>query len=132
MQKAKTIALWVLQVLLCLLFTLIGYEKFVNPIWARRFQAWGYPDHFYQLIGALEVLGALSLLVPRLAGYGAAGLMVIMVGAGATHLVHGEKQWVSPAVFLVLLSIIAVVRLRARAASRDQLTAAVNHNTSTA
>ena len=41
--------------------------------------------------GAGEMLGALLLVVPRLASYAAGGLIVIMVGALATVLVHDSS-----------------------------------------
>ncbi len=100
----------------------------MDRAWAPRFRHWGYPEHFYQVIGLLELLGGLSLLIPRVAGYGAVGLMAIMAGATATHLVHGER-WTSPLFPLVLLSVVAAVRLRLR---RSHETAAVNQSTSTA
>lgn len=128
MKKAKTIFIWVLQVLLCMQFTLVGTGKFMDRFWEPRFRNWGYPDHFYQVIGLLELLCGLSLLIPRVAGYGAIGIMAIMTGAAATHLVHGER-WTSPLIPLVLASIVAAARLRFR---RNQETAAVNHKTSTA
>jgi len=128
MKKAKTIFVWVLQALLCLQFTLVGTGKFMDRVWEPRFRHWGYPEHFYQVIGALELLGGLSLLIPRLAGYGAAVLIVIMIGAAATHLVH-EERWTSPVFPLVLLSVVAAARLRFR---KHQETAAVNQSTKTA
>lgn len=131
MQKAKTIVVWVLQALLCLQFTLVGTGKFMDQVWEPRFRNWGYPEHFYQVIGVLELLGGLSLLIPRLAGYGAAVLMVIMAGATATHVVHGER-WGSPVVPLVLLSVVAAARLRFRKhLGKHQETAAVNQSTRT-
>lgn len=128
MKKAKTIFVWVLQALLCLQFTLVGTGKLMDRAWESRFRNWGYPDHFYQLVGVLELLCGLSLLIPRVAGNAAVGIMVLMAGATATHLVHGER-WTSPLIPLVLASIVAAARLRFR---RNQETAAVNHNTSTA
>ncbi len=50
------------------------------------------------------MLGAVGLLIPRLAGYAAGGLIVIMIGATITHLVHGEFP--GSVIHLVLLSIV--------------------------
>src|SRR5690242_8941907 len=103
MQEAGTITVWVLQVLMGLSFVLAGAAKFWAPIWPKLFAEWGYPPYSHLVIGGLEVLGAVALLVPRMAGYGAAGLVVIMAGAVGTQLMHGHgRQWVSPAVLLVL------------------------------
>ena len=111
MKKLGIIGLWVLQILLCFLFLLIGTDKFRNPIWLKRFHAWGYPDNFHLVVGAAEAASAATLLVPMLSGYGAGSLMVIMAGALATHLTHGEmRQASSPAVFLVFLSVVFLAR----------------------
>ena len=111
MKKAGTIGLWILQILLCALFLLIGTDKFRNPVWPKRFHAWGYPENFHLVVGAAEVASGATLLVPMLSGYGAGPLMVIMVGALATHLTHGEmRQATSPLAFLVLLSVVFLAR----------------------
>lgn len=109
--KAKSVGLWVLQILLALVFLQASLVKLTgHPGMAERFRGWGYPDEFRLLIGTLEILGAIGLLVPALAGYAATGLMGIMVGAIATHIVHREAQVVVAAVVLLLLSVVILAR----------------------
>ena len=92
MRIIKTIALWALQILFGGWFVLVGVMKFLDPVWARSFARWGYPDGFYLVIGVLEAVGGIGLLVPRLTTYAALLLMTIMAGAVLTHLMHGEWQ----------------------------------------
>ncbi|MGH9789304.1 MAG: DoxX family protein [Candidatus Acidiferrales bacterium] len=112
MSKARTVALWVLQVLLAAQFLLAALPKLTNnPGIVERFRQWGYPDHFYMLVGVVEVLGALGLLLPRVAMYGAVALMTIMVGASLTHLVHQEFPRVAyTGTLLVLLALVGYAR----------------------
>ena len=107
MRIIKTIALWAVQVLFGGLFVLVGVMKFLDPVWARSFARWGYPDGFYLVVGALEAIGGVALLVPRLTTYAALLLMTMMAGAVLTHLVHGEWQRLPPP--LVYLLIVAVI-----------------------
>lgn len=111
MKKLKTAGIWLLQILFAFLFVvLVGSGKFLGAkMWASRFEGWGYPDGFSYVIGGLEVLFGLALLVPKAAGIGAAGLIVIMMGAVGTHVLHGEPFW-GPLVFGLLLSVVAYVR----------------------
>ena len=92
MHKLGRVALWVCQAALALMFLGAGGAKFVRPMWPRMFERWGYPDHFYLIVGAVEVAAGLALLVPRLASPASLVLIVIMIGAGATHAMHGEQQ----------------------------------------
>ena len=92
MQKLGRVALWVCQAALALMFLGAGGAKFVRPMWPRMFERWGYPDHFYLIVGAVEVAAGLALLVPQLASPASLVLIVIMIGAGATHAMHGEQQ----------------------------------------
>ncbi len=106
--RVKTIGLWALTLLLVLMFFMVGLDKFTSHGWMERFANWGYPDNFLYVIGVLEMLGAVGLLIPRLAGYAAGGLIVIMIGATITHLVHGEFP--GSVIHLVLLSIVLYAR----------------------
>ena len=111
MKKLKVAGIWLFQILFAFLFVVNGWGKMFgrSEMWAGRFEGWGYPDGFSYLIGGLEVLGGVALLVPLAAGIGAAGLIVIMVGAFFTHVLHGEPFW-GPLVFGLLLSVVAYVR----------------------
>ena len=111
MRIIKTIVVWALQVIVGLMFVLIGVLKFQDPSWARSFARWGYPDGFYIVVGVLEAVGGLALLVPRLTTYGALLLMTMMAGAAATHLVHGELQRLPvPSVYLLIIALVGWLR----------------------
>ena len=115
-------ALWALQILVGLLFVLIGTAKFLDSSWERNFARWGYPDGFYVVIGVLEAVGGVAMLAPRLTTYAALLLATIMAGAAVTHLVHGEMQRLSaPLVYLVVVALVGWLRrksaLRLRASS---------------
>jgi uncharacterized membrane protein YphA (DoxX/SURF4 family) len=103
MQRGRTIAAWVFQVLLGLMFVLAGVGKFQNwDAFVSRFEAWGYAPWFLILIGVLEALGGALVFVPRLAAYGAALIGSIMLGAAYTHASTGigsPVQVVLPLVF---------------------------------
>lgn len=111
MRIMKTIAVWALQVVMGLMFVLVGLLKFQDPTWARSFARWGYPDGFYMVIGVLEALGGAALLVPRLTTYAALLLVTVMAGAVVTHLVHGEMQRLPvPLVYLLLVALVGWLR----------------------
>jgi putative oxidoreductase len=111
MRRAARIAVWGCQAALALMFLLAGSAKFLRPMWARMFARWGYPDHFYLVIGGLEVILAVALLVPRLAAPAALMLIVIMIGAGVTHALHQELHRLPQILVMsVLLGVIAYAR----------------------
>jgi len=77
-KKIKTIATWVVQILLAGLFGMQAAMKLSGmPGWVERFSSWGYPENFYLLIGAFEGLGALGLLIPKFSGYSAGILFMV-------------------------------------------------------
>jgi len=111
MNRFRSIAGRVLHILLAVMFAVQGFAKLAgSPGWISRFEAWGYPDQFYLVIGFVELAGAVLLLIPRLAGIGALLLIAVMVGATATHLVHGEPQVITTLVLMMLLLIILSIR----------------------
>jgi putative oxidoreductase len=100
-----------LQFLLAVLFAVQGIVKLGgSPAWVSRFQRWGYPDHFYLIVGALELLAAIALVIPRVAKWGALVLIVVMAGATATHAVYREPQVTTTLILLASLAIIVYLR----------------------
>ena len=112
----KSALLWVVQVVLAFLFAVAAIGKLVSsPSWVARFAAWGYAPKFYLAIGGLEALGAIGLLVPRLAGYAAAGLICIMVGAALTNFLHHDGlELIRPIAYMLPLAVVVYARRPAR------------------
>lgn len=87
------VALWIVQVLLAAEFIFSGIMKFVTPVEEMTKQM-PLPGWFLHFIGVAELLGGLGLLLPGLLGkktfltpIAAAGLIVIMIGAGVLVLI---------------------------------------------
>jgi uncharacterized membrane protein YphA (DoxX/SURF4 family) len=112
MARVTTVLLWVVQIFLAIVMVGPGLQKFTSPTWERMFRTWGYPDHFYLVIGAIEVVAGVCLLVPRLAAYGAAVLVPVMIGAGFTQLLRGGRSGVGEFVFAALLALVTWARWR--------------------
>ncbi len=108
----KTVGLWVLTLLLATFFLVAGGTKLMSdPASTNNFVRWGYPTWFRFVIGVMEAWGGLLLLVPRLAGLASILLGMVMIGATATHLVHGEIEAVPvPLVLLALLALLGYAR----------------------
>ncbi|MEP1035135.1 DoxX family protein [Ekhidna sp.] len=108
--KFKRILTWTLQVLMGLEFLIAGQAKFTAAqAWFQKFNDWGFPDHFYQIIGGLEIIGAILIFIPKFASKAALGLGAIMLGATITHAVHGE--WNRIIFTLIIAGILGAVFL---------------------
>ncbi len=110
MARLKLIGLWLISCLLALVMVGPGLQKFTSPVWQRMFRNWGYPEHFYLVIGAIEVVAGLGLLIPKTAAPSAAVLSVVMIGAAITQLTVGGRSGVGEFVFAALLALIAYAR----------------------
>ena len=112
---ALTAALWLATILEALAMGLAGFSKFAGGRWQGLFVGWGYPVWFSYVVGALEIGGALCLLVPGLAVRAALMLSLIMIGAAATLLTHpGPMGWMTPVIHLGVLIGIAAARYKSR------------------
>jgi uncharacterized membrane protein len=101
--RATNVALWVLQAVLAFQFAGGGLLKLSgSPAMVDMFAAIGAGQWLRYLVGALEVAGAVGLLVPRLSGLAALGLVGLLVGATATNLfVLDESPWLPIGLLLV-------------------------------
>jgi len=109
--KARTALLWTLSVLSAAMLVLSGTLKLAGvPVMVQLFSAIGFGQWFRYLTGAIEVVGAILLLVPSLALAGAVPLAATMFFAVLTHLflVGGSPA----AAFLLLVATTTVGWLR--------------------
>ena len=116
------LVLWIIAGLLAAAFAGAGLMKLTQPKakLAASGMAWteDFSDGQVQGIGAVEVLGAIGLILPAALGIAeiltplaAAGLAVTMVGAAITHLRRGEGNMVPINVVLGGLALfVAVMR----------------------
>jgi uncharacterized membrane protein YphA (DoxX/SURF4 family) len=108
------IALWIVQGVLGLAFLMAGGMKLMKSreeiaqqmAWANDFS-----DGQVKTIGALELLGAIGVVLPGLVNIlpiltplAAVGLALTMLGAARTHLRRGENQMIVINAVLFLLA----------------------------
>lgn len=108
----KTVGVWALAAILAAIFLVAGGGKLVGaPKQVDSFAHWGYASWFLYVVGAVEAVGAIGLLVPRVAVFSVLLLGVTMLGAALTHLVHHEMKAVPiPLVILGLLAMVGYAR----------------------
>ena len=111
---AKVIGMWLPVILLATIFVPQGLAKFDDASgWAKAFRHWGYPDWFRITIGVMELAGVALMMAGRTAALGALCIIVVMLGAWATHLVFdGGRHMTSEIVPLTLSTIVLVIRRR--------------------
>ena len=110
-------AIWIAQGLLAVVFAFSGLSKLIQP-YERLAQQMGYVNDFspntFRAIGVAEVLGAAGVVLPALTDIlpwltptAAIGLVLVMLGAMATHL--RRREYAMIAINLVLLALAVFV-----------------------
>ena len=115
------IALWVVQALLALVYLAAGSLKVVRPreqLVASGNYDWmkDTSDAGVKAVGAVELLGAVGLILPELTGIApiltpiaAVGLVVVQVGAIRVHLARNERKPLPANVILLLVAAFVAV-----------------------
>ena len=93
-----------------------------SPVMVDMFAEIGAGQWFRYLVGALEVAGAIGLLVPRLCGLAALGLVGLMTGAVVTNVFVLDESPAMAAAFLLVAALVAWFR---RVATRELVRKAV-------
>jgi putative oxidoreductase len=107
-RRALTIALWALQALLALVFAMAGQAKvFGDQAMVEMFAAIGVGQWFRYAVGALELAGAVGVLIPRLSGLAALGLLCLMAGATLTNVLVLGASPLLPIGLLVVSALVA-------------------------
>lgn len=114
--------LWIVQGVLAAVFLMAGAMKVTQPrdkLQERMDWVSDFSDGQIRVIGALEVLGAIGLIVPALVGgvpilvaWAAVGLGLLMIGAAVTHARRGNEAQllVGNMVLLILAAVVAWAR----------------------
>ena len=103
-----TIALWALQALLALVFAMAGLAKvFGDPAMVEMFATIGIGQWFRHVVGALEISGAVGVLMPRFSGLAALGLACLMAGAILTNVFVLDASPLLPIGLLVASAVVA-------------------------
>jgi uncharacterized membrane protein YphA (DoxX/SURF4 family) len=86
-RRAVTVVLWTIQLLLVATFVFVAMQKlFGYPSSVRTFSKIGLGQWFRYVTGSVELTGAIGLLIPRLSGLAALGLVGVMISATITNL----------------------------------------------
>jgi len=102
---------WFLTALLVLIFLSVGSLKLMSrPVTVQEFAQVGLGQWFRYFTGILEVAGAILLLIPALARWGAVALATVMSGAIVAHLTALHSPPTLPAILLVLVLAVAGLR----------------------
>jgi uncharacterized membrane protein YphA (DoxX/SURF4 family) len=97
--------LWTFQVLAALAFLAAGGSKLAgSPMMVAEFQKIGLGQWFRYVTGLLEITGAVAVVVPKAAFYGATLLATVMVGALIAHVAVLGLAIAMPAFFLLVLT----------------------------
>ena len=114
-QRARALSnagVWVLAVLLAAVFLVAGLSKLTGagmlvPGLPQTATMQAFPPWIRVVVGVVEVLCAIGLLLPRLAGLSAVLLALLMFPAMIAQRASGEPGAIVPALLIVLLLFVA-------------------------
>lgn len=105
----NSLASWLVSGVLFVIFLGAGLTKLAGTEMAvQMFDQFGYPAWFMYLTGALEVIGAVLVVIPGARFLGGVILALVALGATSTHLRMGELvEAILPAVLMVAAGYVA-------------------------
>ncbi|MBB6019808.1 putative membrane protein [Paenibacillus sp. JGP012] len=110
----KKVLGYVFLVVLAGVFVMTGVNKVTGAeMMIETFESFSYPTWTMYLLGALELLSAVGLLIPRTRILASGVLTFILIGAVGSHLIYAQYAAVPfPAVLLVANIGVLLVSLR--------------------
>ena len=112
---AKTVGFWALKIVFALAFLAAGGAKLAGlPMMVHEFDIVGLGQWFRYFTAALEILGAIMLVLPKTSVYGAILLAVVCVGAFLA-------QWLKLHGDVIHAILMALILAAIAWAQRDQL-----------
>ena len=109
----KVVVVWVLTVILALLMAVVGSTKFTQPEqWTRMASTLDLPFWLMQVAGVAEMVGAVLLLIPRVAAVGGSMIAVVMLGAALGQVRGGDAaDAIAPLIYLAVALFITRQRM---------------------
>lgn len=103
-RRALNVTLWILQALLAAFFGFAAVPKLLgDPAAVEMFGKIGYGDWLRYLTGAVELAGAVGLVIPLLSSLAASGLAIVMVCATVANLTALDMAWAAPQTIVLAL-----------------------------
>ena len=103
--RSKTIILWILRILMAALFLFASFMKLTGkPMMIEEFDTIGLGQWFRYFTGALELAGAIAILVPSVSVFGAIVLLAVDVGAFFTQIAILHGDWIHAVVIGAILA----------------------------
>jgi putative oxidoreductase len=108
-RNADAIVVWILSALLAAVFATTGIAKLTGsePIGLQAAAMNGFPAWIRNVVGVVEIAGAIGILIPMFAAFAAALLALLMIPATLTQWISGQRGVLVPVVMLVLLLLVA-------------------------
>ncbi|HJQ19600.1 MAG TPA: DoxX family protein [Gemmatimonadaceae bacterium] len=108
-RSAESVVVWILSVLLAVAFATTGLAKLTGtePLAFQAAAMRGFPGWIRVVVGVVELVGAIALLIPAVAGIAAAMLAILMIPATITQAVSGQPGVFVPVLMFLLLLIVA-------------------------
>jgi putative oxidoreductase len=116
-ESSSTMGDWTVRGVVAVFFLIFGLEKFSSdPHWRMMFAQIGAGTWFKPFTDAVEVLGALLVMIPRTVLAGLAMLWCTMAGAVliVAFVLKKPADSIVPGIFLVALTIISWIQWRRR------------------
>ena len=106
--KTKNIIVWILSGLLAFAFIGSGITKILGvEMQIKNLESWGYPLWFRFPIGLIEILFAITILIPKYRKLTIYGIFIWTAGGVITHLQAGQAAMIgAPIMFSVLAAVI--------------------------
>ena len=114
MRRSTIVIIWVLRIIVAALFLFTGAMKLSGqPMMIQEFDTLGLGQWFRYFTGALELVGAVAVLIPSLSVVGAALVLLVDIGALFAQALILHMDVVHPIVIgLVICALIYLQRAR--------------------
>jgi hypothetical protein len=103
---------WILVALFVGPTLYFGYAKMMaEPAKISKFATWGYPIKTMQILGVIEIIGAVSILFPELRLFGIAIWAIILVGSVFAKVIHHKSMKELYTVLTILVHLALILAL---------------------